>query len=91
MATISRERVLAFRIRAQQLDRAVGSLHDTAVLDMGVQDTGPDGGLWALALRGVDVGSVPDGALSTVWSLRGAPHLYRRADLPSVAVGAAGP
>ena len=29
-------------------------LDDTAVLDIGVQDTGPDGALWALALRGVE-------------------------------------
>jgi hypothetical protein len=55
---------------------------DTAVLDLGVQDTGPDGGLWALALRGVRVAAAD---LVTIWTLRGAPHLYRRRDLPSVA------
>ena len=80
--------MLAFRIRAQQLDRAAGRLEDTAVLDLGVQDTGPDGARWALALRGVDVAAIDDGALasamSLVWTIRGAPHAYRRDDLPGV-------
>jgi Winged helix DNA-binding domain len=87
---VRRADVLGFRVRAQQLDRGSGTLADTHVLDSGVQDTGPDGGLWALALRGVDVAALrtatptsPD--LATVWTLRGAPHLYRRADLPAVA------
>ncbi|NLT55796.1 MAG: winged helix DNA-binding domain-containing protein [Actinomycetales bacterium] len=84
-STIVREQVLAFRVRAQQLDRESGTLADTAVLDAGVQDTGPDGALWALAIRGVDVASLDPADLAVVWTLRGAPHAYRRADLPSVA------
>ena len=83
---MSPEQVLSYRIAAQQLDREPGSADSAAVLDIGVQDTGPDGGLWALALRGVDVASLNPGELATVWTVRGAPHLYRRADLPSVAV-----
>ncbi|HEU4490941.1 MAG TPA: winged helix DNA-binding domain-containing protein [Jiangellales bacterium] len=83
--SVSRSQVLAFRVRAQQLDRPAGKLGDTAVLDIGVQDTGPDGAPWALAIRGVDVAALPDDALSLVWTIRGAPHLYRRADLPAVA------
>jgi hypothetical protein len=87
--TVTREQVLGFRLRAQQLDRAAGTLADTAVLDIGVQATGADGALWALAIRGVDVRSLPDGALATVWTIRGAPHLYRRSDLSSVAAATA--
>ncbi|SBT39264.1 winged helix DNA-binding domain-containing protein [Micromonospora auratinigra] len=74
-----------FRIRAQQLDRAGGTLADTAVLDIGVQDTGPDGGRWALAVRGVDVTALSPDDVALLWTVRGAPHLYRRADLPQVA------
>jgi hypothetical protein len=86
---VSRDQVLAYRMRVQQLDRASGgTLADTSILDIGVQDTGPDGGLWALANRGVDTGAIGD-ELATVWTLRGAPHTYRRADLPSVAAATA--
>jgi hypothetical protein len=81
----SRHQVLGYRLRAQQLHRSGGTLDDTAVLDLGVQDTGPDGALWALAIRGIDVPSLADSDLVTVWSIRGAPHVYRRADLPAVA------
>ena len=81
--TVTREQVLGHRFRAQQLGRAVGSVADTAVLDLGVQDTGPDGARWALAVRGVR--EIEVDALVTAWTLRGAPHVYRRADLPSVA------
>jgi hypothetical protein len=86
--SVAREQVLGFRVRAQQLDRDAGRLEDTAVLDLGVQDTGPDGGLWALAIRGVDVSGVGD-ELATVWTVRGAPHRYRRSDLPAVAAATA--
>lgn len=82
---IDRRQVLSFRVRAQQLDRARGGLDDTTLLDIGVQDTGPDGGRWALALRGVDVAALPVEALLLLWTVRGAPHLYRRADAGAVA------
>jgi len=81
----TRARVLGFRVRAQQLDRESGDLTDTAILDLGVQDSGPDGGRWALAIRGVAVGELTGRELATAWTIRGAPHLYRRADLASVA------
>ncbi|MFC4147905.1 DNA glycosylase AlkZ-like family protein [Micromonospora mangrovi] len=77
--------MLNFRVRAQQLDRTGGSLADTAVLDLGVQDTGPDGARWALALRGIDVAALSDEEPVLLWTVRGAPHRYRRADLAEVA------
>src|SRR5687768_15066058 len=82
---VDRRRVMSFRVQAQQLGRARGSLARTAVLDIGVQDTGPDGARWALALRGVDVTAVADKDLVLLWTVRGAPHLYRRADVGKVA------
>lgn len=84
---VTRRQVLDFRLRAQQLGRESGTVADTAVLDIGVQDTGADGALWALALRGV--GQPPPDELATVWTIRGAPHVYRRADLPGVAAATA--
>ncbi len=58
-----------------------------------MQETGPDGAAWALALRGLDAAALAPAAgapgaadpLVRAWTLRGAPHAYRRADLPSVA------
>ncbi len=49
---VSREQVLAFRMGAQQLDGSAPTVAGTAILDLGVQDTGTDGGDWALAVRG---------------------------------------
>ncbi|GAB3084850.1 winged helix DNA-binding domain-containing protein [Micromonospora schwarzwaldensis] len=82
---VDRRQVMSFRVRAQQLDRAEGTPADTAVLDLGVQDTGPDGARWALALRGVDGSALSDDDLVLLWTVRGAPHLYRRADVGRVA------
>lgn len=82
---VDQRQVMNFRVRAQQLDRAEGTLADTAVLDIGVQDTGPDGGRWALAIRGVDVSATSAEDLILLWTVRGAPHLYRRADVGKVA------
>jgi hypothetical protein len=85
---VTREQVLAFRVRASGLERLSGTLEDTSVLDLGVQDTGPDGALWALRIRGLS--DVAQERLATVWTIRGAPHVYRRADLAAVA-GAVAP
>jgi hypothetical protein len=82
---VARSQVVGFRVRAQQLDQATNSLAHAGVLDLGVQDTGPDGASWALAVRGVDPAATTHDGLATVWSIRGAPHVYRRAELPSVA------
>ena len=79
--------VRAHRVRVQQLDREHGTLADTAVLDLGVQDTGPDGARWALANRGVT--DPEEAELVLLWTVRGAPHCYRRADLAQVLAAAA--
>lgn len=84
-ATVTRSQVLGFRVRAQQLDRADLEIEEAAVLDIGVQDTGPDGAGWALSNRGVEVSSLSGDALVKVWTIRGAPHVYRREHLPLVA------
>ncbi|MFD2762966.1 winged helix DNA-binding domain-containing protein [Micromonospora eburnea] len=83
--SVDRVQVLGFRMRVQQLDRTDGTLGDTAVLDIGVQDTGPDGGRWALRNRGLAGPVLAEADLATMWTVRGAPHLYRREDLPQVA------
>ncbi|MBO0900678.1 winged helix DNA-binding domain-containing protein [Cellulomonas sp. zg-ZUI22] len=88
----TRAAVLRYRVHAQQLDAAPATSADPAaptVLDAGVQDTGPDGALWALALRGADVrAGEPPEALVLAWTLRGAPHAYRRDELAAVEAAA---
>jgi hypothetical protein len=85
VASVTRSQVLGFRVRAQQLDLNAVDLAKAAVLDIGVQDTGPDGAGWALANRGVDMSGLSGDELVKVWTIRGAPHLYRRENLPLVA------
>jgi hypothetical protein len=88
--TVSREDVLRLRLRRHQLDRTAGSAVAPAgvdLLDLGVQDTGTDGAAWALAVRGMPAFDPTELALA--WTLRGAPHAYRRSDLQAVAVATA--
>ncbi|WP_205475017.1 DNA glycosylase AlkZ-like family protein [Nocardioides sp. SYSU D00038] len=80
-AATSRGDVVRHRIHVHELART-GAHTDAAVLDLGVQDTGPDGAGWALELRGAQV---PADDLVLAWTLRGAPHLYRRAEVAQVA------
>jgi len=85
---VAREQVLPYRMQAQQLDGArPRDLLDLAVLDLGVQDTGPDGAGWALANRGVGPAELADPSRQLVlaWTLRGAPHFYRRREVAAVA------
>ncbi|WP_051442172.1 DNA glycosylase AlkZ-like family protein [Arthrobacter sp. H14] len=88
MVQIDRNGLLAYRLNVQGLINKPGSIApaDVPLLDFGVQDTGPDGARWALVIRGAGPelpAPVPDLALA--WTLRGAPHLHRRTDLPAVA------
>jgi hypothetical protein len=87
--TVSRGQVLRFRWRAHQLDTPPDTCPaaDPALLDLGLQDTGVGGAAWALSLRGAAEPGVDELALA--WTVRAAPHLYRRADLAAVAVATA--
>lgn len=84
---VDRRQIMRFRARAQQLYRERGTIEDTAILDFGAQDTGPDGGRWALVLRGADTAA--DDELVLLWTIRGAPHLYRRSEVGQVAAAVA--
>lgn len=81
MHTISRAQVLAMRWHIQQLGRSPGA-EDCDLLDYGVQDTSP-GAPWALHIRGADLS---DESLAAAWTIRGAPHYYRREELDEIAV-----
>ena len=89
---IAREQVLRYRLRAQQLEgEGSRDLLDLAVLDIGVQDTGPDGAGGAVANRGVTPAELNDASKQLVlaWTLRGAPHYYRRSQVAAVAAATA--
>jgi hypothetical protein len=88
--TVDRRDVLRFRFRRHQLDRpaeATRSPTDVDLLDMGVQDSGPDGSAWALRVRGAPADTRR--ALVLAWTIRGAPHAYRRDDITAVATATA--
>ncbi|MDZ5445714.1 crosslink repair DNA glycosylase YcaQ family protein [Micromonospora sp. 4G57] len=82
---IDRERVLAYRVAAQQIDRPGLRPADLDVLALGAQDTPYGSARLALAARVPAAGGLDDDRLELVWSFRGAPHLHRRAELPALA------
>jgi hypothetical protein len=86
---VTREQVIAYRIRAQQLDRSARSIGRLAVLEIGVQDAAGEQARLAFDARlpkppAADAFG-PDKPLALVWSLRGAPYVHRRADLDALA------
>jgi hypothetical protein len=87
---IARDQLLLARFQRHDLHRSPGELAsctELGLLDQGVQDTGGDGAPWALAIRGAPPAA--EGDLVYAWTLRGAPHAYRRTDAAGVAVATA--
>ena len=90
MVRAARTDWLRHRFVVHDLHRSPGELSgvdDLALLDAGVQETGPDGARWAMATRGLELSPeqfARDCFLA--WTLRGAPHAYRRGDRAAVTV-----
>ncbi|MFJ6669631.1 DNA glycosylase AlkZ-like family protein [Actinosynnema sp. NPDC091369] len=77
-----RERVIAYRVAAHQFDRTTTDAADLRVFDLGLQDS-ERSAVPALAAR---LDRVPDlGAFTLTWSVRGAPHWHRTAEVPALA------
>jgi len=87
---VSREQVLARRQAVHGLVERQPRLDALAVLDLGVQNSPPGALQAALSARLAEplppsADLTADGALTLAWTLRGAPHLHRTADLPVLA------
>jgi hypothetical protein len=84
---ITRAQALSFRADRHGFGTDGTGDISAPVLDLGVQDTGgPRAAQWALGVRGIDV---DDADLVYAWTLRGAPHAYRRAEIAQVAAATA--
>lgn len=84
---VSRKQALVHRVRTHGLDRSAPKPPDLRILDLGVQDTGAGGAPVALAARlPHGEAAIPPSWVRT-WSVRGAPHWYRKRDV--VAMGKA--
>ncbi|WP_020578527.1 winged helix DNA-binding domain-containing protein [Actinopolymorpha alba] len=88
---IGRTQVMAYRAAAQGLDRATADPAKLGVFDLGVQDTTFGTARLALAARlpeplpGGEDPLADEETFALLWSVRGAPHVHRRADLPGLA------
>ncbi|HEY3685817.1 MAG TPA: crosslink repair DNA glycosylase YcaQ family protein [Streptosporangiaceae bacterium] len=85
---VTRAQVMAYRMAATGLDRALppgAPVSGLPVLDLGVQDTPYGTARIALAARLPAPPPADVDGLTLVWAARGAPHLHRRGDLPAVA------
>jgi len=85
---LTRKQVLAHRVAAQGLYRDATRVDRLAVLDLGVQDAAGELARLAFDARlskppAAEVFG-PGKPLALVWSLRGAPHVHRRADLDAL-------
>lgn len=81
---VSREQVLAYRFVAHQLDRSAKRVKDLRVLSVGIQDSADSAALIVdarLPDGAADWDPAGDASLGLAWTLRGSPHLHRRADL----------
>lgn len=88
---VDRAQVLAYRVAAQGLHREATIADQLAVLDIGVQEAMGNPAALAFANRlGVPVAKDsivvgPGHRLVFAWTLRGAPHVHRRAQLNALA------
>jgi hypothetical protein len=78
-----RDRVLAYRVAAHQFDRTTTDPAALRVFDLGLQDS-ERSAVPALAARLETVPPLGD-AFTLTWSLRGAPHRHRAAEVPALA------
>jgi hypothetical protein len=87
--TIDRLAVLAARAFAHGLDRRAATPATVPGIGLGVQDSPPGAARLAFAARVAGPGAAAnwadDGELTIAWSVRGAPHVHRRSDLPGLA------
>ncbi|GAB3555626.1 hypothetical protein J2S53_003506 [Actinopolyspora lacussalsi] len=86
---VGRDRVLAYRAAAQELARTGTEPESLRVFRLGVQDNQSGAAVLALAARCSGTFTSDDvfdgGRTVRTWSVRGAPHLHGRAELPGLA------